>query len=76
MGLNEEIYTCPCGGFEGSDGISKVLRLIKSLYGIFNAPKTFFDKFRADILEQGLIQTKLYPSLFMKSNIICLFCER
>ena len=38
--LKEEVHIDPPCGFGGYDGISKVLRLIKGIYGIFQPPKT------------------------------------
>ena len=49
-----------------------MLRLIKIIYGLCQAPKTFFDKLWAGHLEQGFIQSKLDPCLFMKYNMIFL----
>ena len=57
----------------GSDGIPKMPRLIKIVYGIFHPPKTFFDKLWPDLLKQRFIQSKLDPFLFIKSDILCLF---
>ena len=70
--LKEEVYIDPIIGLRGSDSISKVLRIIKSIYGIRQAPITFFDKLLSDLLKQGFIQSKPDPCLFMKYNIICL----
>ena len=71
--LKEEFYRYPHPGFGGYGGVSKVLRLIKILFGVRQEPKTFFDKLQAGILECVFIQSKLYPCLFIKSSIICLF---
>ena len=38
--IDEEVYIDPPKGFEGADGIHKVLCLFKSLYGSKQAPKT------------------------------------
>ena len=50
--LKEEFYIDPPSDFGGSDGISKVLILIKILCGIRQAPKTLFGKIWAGLLEQ------------------------
>ena len=42
--LKEEVNINPPSGFGLSDGISKVLRLIKSLYDVRQAPTTLFEK--------------------------------
>ena len=48
-----------------------VLKLLKSLYRLKQAPKTFFDKLRAGLLERGFTHSILDPCLFMKNEMIC-----
>ena len=48
-----------------------VLKLIKSLYGLRQAPRTFFEKLRDGLLEQGYTQSEIDACLFMKHGIIC-----
>ena len=48
-----------------------MLIIIKILYRLRHPPKTFFDNIWAGLLEWRLIQSKLDPCLFMKSNMIC-----
>ena len=48
--IKEDIYVEPPKGFAGRDGKDKVLLLLKSLYGIKQAPKTFFDELSAGLL--------------------------
>ena len=55
MEINEEVYIDPHRGFGGADGIPKVLKLLKSLYGLNQAPKTFFDKLEAGLLERNFV---------------------
>ena len=70
--INEEIYIEPPRGFGGVDKIPKVLKLLKSLYGLKQALKTFFDKLKAGLLERGFIQSKVDKCLFMKGDLVCL----
>lgn len=65
------MYVEPPRGFTGKDGIDKVLKLCKSLYGLKQVPKTFFDKLRAGLLERGFIASNIDPCLFMKNDMIC-----
>ena len=51
-----------------------VLKLIKSLEGLKEAPKTFFVKLKAGLLECVFIQSELYMCLFMKRKMICVVC--
>ena len=48
-----------------------VLNLIKSLCGLKQAPKTFFEKLKAGLLERGFIQSEIDKCLFMKRDMIC-----
>lgn len=66
--LNEHVYIKAPAGFDNSDKQPKVLRLIKSLYGLRQAPCTFFEKLKAGLLERGFIQSNHDPCLFMKKN--------
>ena len=70
--LNEEVYIDEPQCFTGKGNTPMVLRLLKSLYGLRQAPKTFFDKLKAGLLERGFIQSQLDPCLFMKRDMICL----
>ena len=52
-------------------GSNKVLKLLKSLYGLWQAPCTFFEKLCEGLLECGYTQSEINPCLFMKPDIIC-----
>ena len=43
----------------GADGIPKVLKLLKSLYGIKQAPNKIIDKLKAGLLKRNLSNKKL-----------------
>ena len=46
--------------------------IISNIYGICRGPKKIFDKIQSGLLEYVFIQYKLYPCIFMKSNMIFL----
>ena len=48
-----------------------VLKLVKSFYGLRQAPRTFFEKLRDGLLERGYTQSQNDPCLFMKQGILC-----
>jgi hypothetical protein len=48
-----------------------VLLLLKSLYGIRQAPRTFYDKIRDGLLERGFTQSEIDPFLFLKKGCMC-----
>ena len=54
------------------DKTPKVLRLLKSLYCLKQAPKTFFDKLKGGFIERNFIQSEVDQCLFMKGDLICL----
>ena len=50
----------------------KVLRLLKRVYGIKQAPKTFSDRLKAGFLERNIVQSQVDKCLFVKGDMICL----
>ena len=69
--INEEVYLEYPRMFGPKSGTNRVLKLNKSLYGLRQAPRTFFEKLRAGLLERGYIQSQIDPCLFMKNGILC-----
>ena len=69
--LNEEVYLEFPKMFAPKSRSNVVLKLVKSLYGLRQAPRTFFEKLRDGLLERGYIQSKNDPCLFMKDGILC-----
>ena len=70
--IKERIYIEPTNGFGGVDKIPTVLRLLESIYGLKQAPKTLFDKLKAGLLERNFVQSQIDTILFMKGNMICI----
>ena len=66
------MYIDPPKGFGGVDKLPKVLRLLKSIYGLNRAPKNFFEKLKAGLLERNFLQSQVDKCLFMKGDMICL----
>ena len=54
-----------------ASGKDRVLHLRKSLYGLRQAPQTFFLKLRAGLLERGWTQSDIDPCLFLRFGMIC-----
>ena len=69
--LKETVYIEPPKGFGRRDGLDRVLKLITSLYGLRQAPKTFFEKLRDGLVERGFKQSAMDPCLFLKDQMIC-----
>jgi len=66
---DEEVYVCMPRGFtlEG-----KVMKLKKSLYGLRESPKNFFEHLKSKLTENGFEQSDQDPCLFKSEKVICL----
>jgi hypothetical protein len=69
--IHEEIYVEYSKFFESKTGEDCVLKLKKSLYGLRQALRTFFEKLKQGLLEQKWVQSQIDPCLFMKFGMIC-----
>jgi len=64
--LQEEVYISQPEGF--GDGTPRVLRLLKSLYGLKQASKAWHDTLKAALLKMGYTQSTADPGLFFKDG--------
>jgi hypothetical protein len=64
--LHEEVYMQIPPGFESSYNTKRVLRLHRSLYGLKQSPRAWFDRFRQAILKRGYRQSNADHTLFYK----------
>jgi hypothetical protein len=48
-----------------------MLKLKKSLFGLRQAPRTFFGELKQGLLERKWVQSQFDPCLFMKYGMIC-----
>ena len=62
--LQEEVYMHIPPGFESSQTVGKVLRLHRSLYGLKQSPRAWFDRFRHAMLKRGYLQSNADHTLF------------
>ena len=68
----EEVYVeCP-KGFESSEGNDVVMKLNKSLYGLRQAPKTFYDHMVAGLVAQGFRVSKHDPCLYIHPDMLAI----
>ena len=54
--LKEEVYMEIPPGFSTSEMVGKVCRLKKSLYGLKQSPRAWFDKFRRVVCSMGVCE--------------------
>ena len=69
--IHEETYVEFPKFFESTNGEDYVLRLKKSLYGLRQAPRTFYEKLKQGFLERKWLQSTTDPCLFLKPGLIC-----
>ena len=69
--LKEEVYIESPKKFAWKEKKDMVLRLLESFYGLWQAPKNFFDKLSSGLLERGFVQSELDKCLFLKKDMIC-----
>uniref|UniRef100_A0A8R7PAF0 Reverse transcriptase Ty1/copia-type domain-containing protein n=1 Tax=Triticum urartu TaxID=4572 RepID=A0A8R7PAF0_TRIUA len=67
--LQEEIYMHIPPGFDTAQTKDKVLRLHRSLYGLKQSPRAWFDRFRRSLLKMGYHQSNADHTLFYKRNM-------
>jgi len=66
--LTETVYMEQPPGFIQSQTPNHVCLLKKSLYGLRQAPRAWFDKFSTFLLENGFVCSSTDPSLFIRRN--------
>ncbi|WVZ55981.1 hypothetical protein U9M48_006573 [Paspalum notatum var. saurae] len=64
--LQEEVYMEIPPGFAGSQTIGKVCKLKKSLYGLKQSPRAWFDRFRRAVCDMGYTQCNGDHTVFYK----------
>lgn len=64
--LAEEVFMCQPPGFEENLGSHTVCKLNKSLYGLKQSPRAWFDRFSKVIKEFGYVQGQADHTLFVK----------
>ena len=66
--LHEEIYMAQPVGFE--DGSARVCRLLKSVYGLKQASREWYNTLSEFLLSLGFQRSRIDPCLYMQSGII------
>ena len=66
--FDEEVFMEPPPGFEQTIGKGKVCRLIKSLYGLKQSPRAWFERFGEVVKNLGFKQSQGDHTLFVKHS--------
>nr|GEW96423.1 putative ribonuclease H-like domain-containing protein [Tanacetum cinerariifolium] len=66
--IKEEVYVCQPPGFEEPDYPDKVYKVVKALYGLHQAPRTWHETLANYILENGFQRGKIDHTLFIKKQ--------
>ena len=66
--LEEEVFMDLPPGFEGNHGKNKVCRLRKSLYGLKQSPRAWFERFGKAVKHYGYHQSQIDHTMFFKHS--------
>nr|GEU74608.1 hypothetical protein [Tanacetum cinerariifolium] len=66
--IEEEVYVCQPLGFEGLDYPDKVYNVVKALYGLHQAPRSWYETLANYLLENGFQRGKIDQTLFIKKQ--------
>ncbi|KAI3770624.1 hypothetical protein L6452_01764 [Arctium lappa] len=66
--IEEEVYVCQPPGFENPSYPDRVYKLKKSLYGLHQAPRAWYDTLSSYLLENGFERGVIDKTLFIKKK--------
>ncbi|GKD57907.1 uncharacterized mitochondrial protein-like protein, partial [Tanacetum coccineum] len=64
--IEEEVYVCQPPGFEDPDFPNKVYKVEKSLYGLHQAPRAWYETLSTYLLDNGFQRGTIDKTLFVK----------
>ncbi|GJW68363.1 putative ribonuclease H-like domain-containing protein [Tanacetum coccineum] len=64
--IEEEVYVCQPPGFEDPDHPDKVYKVVKALYGLPQAPRSWYETLAKYLLGNGFHKGKIDQTLFIK----------
>jgi hypothetical protein len=68
--LHDKVYVDPQKLFAPANGKYFVLKLLKSLYGLQQAPNTFYEKLSAGLLGRGFVKSLHDPCLVVNCDLL------
>nr|GEY12710.1 hypothetical protein [Tanacetum cinerariifolium] len=66
--IEEEVYVCQPLGFEDLDHPDKVYKVVKALYGLYQALRVWYEILANYLLENGFQRGKIDQTLFIKKQ--------
>ncbi|GJV31449.1 putative ribonuclease H-like domain-containing protein [Tanacetum coccineum] len=66
--IEEEVYVCQPLGFEDPDYPDKVYKVVKALYGLYQAPRAWYETLANYLLDNGFHRGKIDQTLFIKKQ--------
>nr|GEU84069.1 hypothetical protein [Tanacetum cinerariifolium] len=66
--IKEEVYVCQPPGFEDPDYPNKVYKVVKSLYGLHQAPRAWYETLATYLLENGFYRGQIDQTLLIKKQ--------
>nr|GEY09918.1 hypothetical protein [Tanacetum cinerariifolium] len=66
--IKEEVYVCQPLGFKDLDYPDKVYKVVKSLYGLHQVPRAWYETLANYLLENGFQRGKIDQTLFIKKQ--------
>nr|GEU31894.1 retrovirus-related Pol polyprotein from transposon TNT 1-94 [Tanacetum cinerariifolium] len=66
--IKEEVYACQPPGFEDLDLPDRVYKVEKALYGLYQAPRAWYETLSTYMLDNGFQRGKIDKTLFIKRH--------
>nr|GFC43618.1 hypothetical protein [Tanacetum cinerariifolium] len=66
--IEEEVYVCQPPGFEDPENPDKVYKVVKTLYGLHQAPRAWYETLATYLLENGFQRGTIDQTLFIKKQ--------
>ncbi|KAI3825375.1 hypothetical protein L1987_06858 [Smallanthus sonchifolius] len=64
--VKEEVYVCQPPGFEDPINPSKVFKLDKALYGLYQAPRAWYETLSTHLMDNNFVRGQIDSTLFIK----------
>nr|GEW13289.1 hypothetical protein [Tanacetum cinerariifolium] len=66
--IEKEVYVCQPPGFKDPDFPDRVYKVEKTLYGLYQAPRAWYETLSTYLLDNGFLRGKIYKALYIKRH--------